>query len=110
MTLRRELLEELIHLAADARGDLAEVFGDGLHRARVVARRRRGLAHPRHLVSCLDRAVGRGVDAARDLMGGGTLLCYRGGDRAADVADLADGALDSSQWLRLNGWWRAACW
>src|SRR5262249_52183696 len=98
--LRRvELREEPVNLVADAGGDLAEVLGHGLDRARALPRRRRRLAHPLDLGRGLDRALGRGLDAARDLLGGGALLGDGGGDRARDIADLADGVLDGADRL-----------
>ena len=96
---RVQLLEKRIDLAADAGGDLAEVFRDGLHRAGVVTGGGGGFAHPRDLVGGLARALSRGLDAARDLLGGGTLLGDGGRDGTADRADLADGALDGSDGL-----------
>ena len=47
----------------------------------------------------LDRAPRRGLDAARDFLCGGALLGHGGRDRAADIADFADGVLDGADRL-----------
>ncbi len=94
-----QLGEELVDLATNTAGDLAEIIRHGLHRIGALAGFRGGLAHAVDLAGGVVRALGGGLDAARDLLSGGALLGDGGGDRARNVADLADGPLDRADRL-----------
>src|SRR5690349_19542453 len=91
---RAQSLKELIDLGADARRHAAKILGNRFDRSRARTRSVRGLADAPDLAGGVGRTPRSDLDAARDLLRGGSLLGDRRRDRVGDRTDVADGPLD----------------
>jgi hypothetical protein len=104
-----QFLKELVYLPTNPGCDIAEILGDCLHRHGTFPGLRSGFAHSHHLVRGFAGAIGCRLDAARYLLSCGALLSDGSGNGSADIADVANGALDRRNGLDSIAWSLVAC-